>query len=132
VSAAWSPFVPESRPSLPPGDPDGAVQTSPARRLACPLDHEALKRDPAAWSRLEFRGIQQSFDDHGTEIELRNCACNSTLCRPIITQRVIESAERAVAEREGIAWERVDRVWVRAEALKLIRAEHEIYDAGVA
>lgn len=97
----------------------------------CRLDHNAIKRDDAAWRSLPFVGIQQSYDAHGTEIELRNCGCGSTLCRPIITQRVIASAELAVARREGAAVDRIDRVWLRAEAMELIRAEHVDADAGV-
>lgn len=97
----------------------------------CRLDHAALKRDDAAWRTLKLVGVQPSYDGHGTDLEMRNCICNSTLCRPIITQAVIESAERTVARQAGLDYDRADRVWLRAAALELIRAEHNLNDAGV-
>lgn len=51
--------------------------------MACDRDHEAIKRDEAAWSAFEPVGIQPSYDEHGTQLELRNCSCHTTLCRPI-------------------------------------------------
>lgn len=42
---------------------------------------------------------------------------------PAFDLDVIEKRERAIAHREGIAWKRIDRSWVRGEALKQLRAE---------
>jgi hypothetical protein len=36
---------------------------------------------------------------------------------------LILATERAIAQRHRIAWSRVDRSWVRGEALKHLRAE---------
>lgn len=44
--------------------------------------HETLKADPVA-SALPYRGMQETYDDDGTVLELRNCRCNSTLCKPV-------------------------------------------------
>ena len=35
----------------------------------------------------------------------------------------IYARERAIAQREGIAWKRIDRSWVRGQALKELRDE---------
>jgi len=35
----------------------------------------------------------------------------------------IEQREREIAAREGIDWDRIDRDWVRREALKQLRSE---------
>jgi hypothetical protein len=35
---------------------------------------------------------------------------------------VIEARERLIAQREGIAWKRIDRSWVRGKALRELRA----------
>lgn len=45
--------------------------------------HEQLKADPVAWAALPYRGMQDTYDDEGTVLELRNCRCNSTLCKPV-------------------------------------------------
>jgi hypothetical protein len=36
---------------------------------------------------------------------------------------VIEKREREIAHRNRIAWKRIDRSWVRGQALKELRAE---------
>jgi hypothetical protein len=46
-------------------------------------NHEDLKRDAARWAQLKYIGIQ-SFGG-GDDLELRNCACGSTLAVPIDT-----------------------------------------------
>lgn len=50
----------------------------------CSIDHAALKADDAAWNALDLVGFQEDYDDDGnrSDLELRNCACRSTLCRP--------------------------------------------------
>jgi hypothetical protein len=40
--------------------------------------HDALKLDRERWSALLFVGVQND-DDGRPELELRNCACGSTL-----------------------------------------------------
>ena len=48
--------------------------------------HEALKRDDAKWAALEYVGVQRiEADETGPAeaIELRNCACHSTLARKV-------------------------------------------------
>lgn len=56
-------------------------------RDACTVaSHEAVKRDDAAWAALDLRGVQHvEADDAGPAeaLELRNCACGSTLCRTV-------------------------------------------------
>ncbi len=45
--------------------------------------HRALKLDPVQWQSLQFIGYQRmpAVDDLPEEtLELRNCACGSTLC----------------------------------------------------
>ena len=51
-----------------------------AARVRCTADHEALKRSPV-WSSLRLRGYQVTEDDDGNpaHLELRDCACGSTL-----------------------------------------------------
>lgn len=52
-------------------------------RAACTADHAALKRDHAAWGALRHVGRQYlAADASGPEValELRDCACGSTLC----------------------------------------------------
>jgi hypothetical protein len=44
--------------------------------MRCPLNHDALKQDPAVWASLPFVGIQ---GDEVEMLELRNCPCGSTL-----------------------------------------------------
>lgn len=51
--------------------------------------HEALKADDAAWLRLALVGVQLvDADEFGPaeRLELRNCVCNSTLCRSLEVQ----------------------------------------------
>ena len=43
-------------------------------------DHDELRADDTAWSQLEYVGIQS---DEVETIEMRNCACHSTLCRVV-------------------------------------------------
>lgn len=46
--------------------------------------HEAMKLDAAVWPTLKFIGVQilDAFEDEPEErLELRNCACGSTLCK---------------------------------------------------
>ena len=65
------------------------------KRPACTFDygdtvegrkkaHDQLRADDEAWSKAEPLGRQLSYDDSDNEIylELRNCACGSTLARP--------------------------------------------------
>lgn len=49
------------------------------------IDHEAIKLDEARWSALVYVGIQPTYDEPGkpTHLELRNCTCGSTLCKPV-------------------------------------------------
>lgn len=50
--------------------------------MSCSHDHEALKRDAAAWSRLAYVGMQRvPADEYGPAeaYELRDCSCGSTL-----------------------------------------------------
>jgi hypothetical protein len=53
--------------------------------VTCAFDHEELKHDEPRWSALPFVGLQQTYDRPGkpTHLELRNCACGSTLCKPV-------------------------------------------------
>lgn len=44
-----------------------------------PAVHERLKTDPAAWASLKDVGVQ--LLDGAPLLELRNCACGSTLAR---------------------------------------------------
>ena len=46
-------------------------------------DHNALKRDPAAWAALEWVGVQPAYDGLGTVLHMRNCTCGSTLCKTV-------------------------------------------------
>lgn len=48
-------------------------------------DHAALKLDAAAWAALPFVGLQKTYADPGepSHLEMRNCACGSTLCVPV-------------------------------------------------
>ena len=43
--------------------------------------HDALKRSPLAWQRMEYVGRQPTYDPErpGVQLELRNCSCGSTL-----------------------------------------------------
>lgn len=48
--------------------------------------HNALKSDESAWSQLPYVGVQViEADETGPAeaLELRNCRCHSTLCRPV-------------------------------------------------
>jgi hypothetical protein len=63
------------------------------------FDHEALKRNDAAWALLDYVGL----DPLGVEVglptlELRNCSCGSTIARPVDAAPgpSIETAARAV------------------------------------
>lgn len=51
--------------------------------MSCPIaSHDALKRDPAAWSALRYVGIQHTPADEtgpAEDLELRDCPCGSTL-----------------------------------------------------
>lgn len=51
--------------------------------VVCTRDHEAIKRDDAAWSALAQRGRQViDYGDGDVEIfEVANCTCHSTLYR---------------------------------------------------
>jgi len=44
-------------------------------------NHHHTLRDPSAWSALPLVGVQEVAD--GPHLELRNCACGSTLSREI-------------------------------------------------
>lgn len=48
--------------------------------------HDALKADLVAWSALPLLGVQR-FEAEGDEpesaLEMRNCHCNSTLCKSV-------------------------------------------------
>lgn len=48
--------------------------------------HNALKSDDAAWSSLHYVGVQRVRADStgpAYALELRNCRCQSTLCREL-------------------------------------------------
>lgn len=53
----------------------------------CPVDHEAAKTDPDRWAALALVGTQPTYDEPGQPdaLELRNCACGTTLARPFYT-----------------------------------------------
>lgn len=56
----------------------------------CTQSHDALKIDVALWNRLPLVGVQHApADDWGPEerLELRNCACGSTLAVSIDAAR---------------------------------------------
>lgn len=45
-----------------------------------------MKRDDAAWSKLQWIGLQviEAYGDEPEErFELRNCSCGSTLCKRV-------------------------------------------------
>jgi hypothetical protein len=50
--------------------------------MVCPIDHDAIKSSPA-WQQLEPRGVQRALRPGRPDIEMRNCECGSTLCKPI-------------------------------------------------
>lgn len=52
---------------------------------AAGVNHEQLKLDESAWSALPFVGLQPTYDEPGqpTHLELKNCACGSTLCKSV-------------------------------------------------
>jgi len=53
------------------------VSLDPAHTIAL---HESIKRDPARWSALEYRGTTQYADEAGSvTLEFRQCSCHSTL-----------------------------------------------------
>lgn len=86
--------------------------------------HALLKRSALAWSALEYVGTMPAYDGLGSLLEMRNCTCGSTLGKTIrlaISLADIEARERLIAAREGIEWDRVDRVWVRGEAVRELR-----------
>ena len=56
------------------------VLQPPVKLCAEGVDHEAAKTSPA-WESLEYVGHQPTYDDDGSELEMRNCACHSTLCK---------------------------------------------------
>lgn len=47
---------------------------------AAGVDHAAVKESPA-WQQLAYVGRQNTYDEENNELELRNCACHSTLCK---------------------------------------------------
>lgn len=50
--------------------------------MSAKCDHAAIKRDPTAWAQLDLVGHHHTpADDSGPAetLELRNCACGSTL-----------------------------------------------------
>lgn len=67
--------------------------------MRCPLDHSEIKADSrpgGRWYALALVGRQYTpADDVGPEVtlELRNCACESTLAREVTTT----DADRATA-----------------------------------
>lgn len=64
-----------------------AMQPGAVRVPECTqASHDALKRNPAAWSRLVLIGHQRTYDEPGqpTHLEMRNCTCGSTLCLPVL------------------------------------------------
>jgi hypothetical protein len=51
--------------------------------------HAAMKTDDAIWYSLEPIGMQEieAFEDEPAEVlEMRNCACGSTLCRTYVVK----------------------------------------------
>ena len=54
--------------------------------ITCTVDHESLKLDQSAWTALRHIGDQhiEADEDGPTErLELRNCACGTTLAKRI-------------------------------------------------
>lgn len=52
----------------------------------CTVDHQAIKRDESAWSKLPYVGEMLTYNDEpgaATHLELRNCQCSTTLCREV-------------------------------------------------
>ena len=50
------------------------------------VNHEAVKADDAAWSLLKHVGFQhvEAYEDEPAyTLEIRNCACHSSLCRVV-------------------------------------------------
>jgi hypothetical protein len=90
-------------------------------------DHDSIKRDPDRWSALPFVGMQSGYDSLGTRLEMRNCSCGSTLCKPVrlaLCMDALLTRELAIAAREGLEWE-LCRVWLREQAIKELREEME-------
>lgn len=50
--------------------------------MTCPINHDAIKSSPA-WSLLEPVGVQRALRPGRPDLELRNCACGSTLGKPV-------------------------------------------------
>ena len=56
--------------------------------MTCPIDHEAIKRDAAAWDALHHIGdqiIEADSTGPAERLELRNCSCGTTLAKRIAT-----------------------------------------------
>lgn len=58
-------------------------------RRACTADHALLKATPSLWQQLVRIGLQHieaNEDEPAETMELRNCACGSTLAITITTE----------------------------------------------
>jgi hypothetical protein len=60
--------------------------------VTCAADHNAIKADAMLWALLPYVGVYPGIpdDDFGPgcpPLELRNCACGSTLARPMSEAR---------------------------------------------
>jgi hypothetical protein len=77
----------------------------PTRKIATPppCDHDAIRSNDAAWFALRFVGIQQDTTDDGrpAPLELRDCSCGSTLCRPAVLCHYCGGSENFEIDANG-------------------------------
>ena len=83
-------------------------ENSGGERVSCPVDHEAVKLSDAAWSELTYRGLQNTYDDVDSVLELRNCHCGTTLARPLVLEDCCDpDCDGCRSTREhGVSWSR--------------------------
>lgn len=65
--------------------------------IACTIEkHEAMTKSPD-FDRLPYVGEMPTYDEPGypTHLEMRNCACGSTLCKPIYKREHMVLGEAA-------------------------------------
>lgn len=110
------------------------ARKNPRRR--CTIDHEALKKDDAAWAKLEYVGRQLSEDDDGNDywLELRDCTCGSTLARPedpALRKNPATPEERAAAEAKYEEFHRYPPVKI-GTFHKTFSIPSKMYEAGKA
>lgn len=84
MSAAESLLLPQDAGAIPAGDPG-----------SCPVDHERVKWT-AAWDQLAYVGLMPSCSSGHPDLELRNCACGTTLCKPVPIVPDVEAVIAAV------------------------------------